>query len=77
MVALLCFLLALFTAPFKLKIRLEAENAALRRQVAVLRRKVRGRPEFTNGDRWFFAQLYRWFPSILRSTANLMQACAT
>ena len=48
MVALLWFLLALFTAPFKSKIRLEAENAAL-----VLRRKVRGRPEFTNGDRWF------------------------
>jgi hypothetical protein len=27
MVALLCCLLALFTAPFKSKIRLEAENA--------------------------------------------------
>jgi transposase InsO family protein len=69
MVALLCFLLALFTAPFKSKIRLEAENAVLRHQVVVLRRKVRGRPEFTNGDRWFFVQLYRWFPSILRSIA--------
>jgi hypothetical protein len=20
----------------------------------------------TNGDRWFFVQLYRWFPSILQ-----------
>jgi hypothetical protein len=62
MVALLCFLLALFTAPFKSKTRLEAENTALRHQVVVLRRKVRGRPEFTNGDRWFLVQLYRWFP---------------
>ena len=40
MVALLCFLLALFTSPFKSKSRLEAENAALRHQLAVLRRKV-------------------------------------
>jgi len=29
MVALFCFLLALFAAPFKSKSRLEAENAAL------------------------------------------------
>jgi transposase InsO family protein len=69
MVALLCFLLALFTSPFKSKSRLEAENAALRYQLAVLRRKVRGRLEFTNGDRWFFVQLYRWFPSILKAIA--------
>jgi transposase InsO family protein len=69
MVALLCFLLALLTSPFKSKSRLEAENAALRHQLAVLRRKVRGRVEFTNGDRWFFVQLYRWFPSILQAIA--------
>ena len=67
MVALLCFLLALFTSPFKSKSRLEAENAALRHQLAVLRRKVRGRVQFTNGDRLFFVQLYRWFPSILKA----------
>ena len=71
MVALLCFLLALLTSPFKSKSRLEAENAALRHQLAVLRRKVRGRLEFTNGDRWFFVQLYRWFPSILQAIAIL------
>jgi len=65
MVALLCFLFALLTLPFKSKSRLEAENVALRHQLAVLRRKVRGRLEFTNGDRWFFVQLYRWFPSVL------------
>ena len=69
MVALLCFLLALLTSPFKSKSRLEAENAALRHQLAVLRRKVRGRLEFTNGDRWFFVQLCRWFPSILQAIA--------
>jgi hypothetical protein len=69
MVALLCFLLALFTSPFKSKSRLEAENAALRHQREVLRRKLRGRLEFTNGDRWFFVQLYRWFPSILSAIA--------
>src|SRR6266508_6380696 len=69
MVALLCFLLALLASPFRSNIRLEAENAVLRHQVAVLRRKVRGRLEFTNADRWFFVQLYRWFPSILQAIA--------
>jgi hypothetical protein len=33
----------------------------------VLQRKVRGRVEFTNSDRLFFIQLYRWFPSILKA----------
>src|SRR5438445_7982311 len=69
MVALLCFLLALLVSPFRSKTRLEAENAALRHQLAVLRRKVRGRLGFTRGDRWFFVQLYRWFPSILKAIA--------
>ena len=39
--------------------RLEAENAALRHQLIALRRKVRGRVEFTNNDRLFFILLYR------------------
>src|SRR6266446_8864650 len=33
----------------------------------VLRRKVRGRIQFTNGDRLLLIQLYRWFPSILKA----------
>jgi len=32
----------------------------------VLRRKLRGRVKLANSDRWFFIQLYRWFPSILK-----------
>jgi transposase InsO family protein len=51
---------------FKSKSRLEAENAVLRHQLIVLRRKMHGRPRLTNNDRWFFIQLYRWFPSILQ-----------
>ena len=66
MFALLGFFLALFLAPFKSKSRLEAENAALRRQLIVLQRKVRGRVHFTNSDRLFFIQLYGWFPSVLK-----------
>ena len=66
MIGLLLFLVGLLTSPFKSKIRLEAENAALRHQLIVLRRKVQGRARLTNDDRWFFIQLYRWFPSILR-----------
>ena len=66
MFALLCFVLAVLASPFKSKSRLEAENLALRHQLIVLRRKVRGRVRLTNNDRWFFIQLYRWFPSILQ-----------
>ena len=67
MIALLCFFLTLFASPFKSMSRLEAENAALRHQLIVLQRKVRGRVRFTNSDRLFFIQLYRWFPSILEA----------
>ena len=66
MVALACFVLAVLTSPFKSKSRLEAENATLRHQLAVLRRKLKGRAQLTNSDRWFFVHLYRWFPSILQ-----------
>src|SRR5665648_555891 len=65
MLALLWFFLAVLASPFKSKSRLEAENAALRHQLIVLRRQVCGRPRLTNNDRWFLVQLYRWFPSIL------------
>ena len=65
MLALFCFILAVMASPFKSKSRLEAENAALRHQLIVLRRKVQGRVRLSNNDRWFFVQLYRWFPSIL------------
>ena len=55
MVALLCFVFAILALTFKTRSRLEAENAALRHQLIVLRRQVRNR-----------VQLYRWFPSILK-----------
>src|SRR5712692_7981039 len=67
MIALLCFVLAILASPFKSKSRLEAENAALRHQLIVLRRKLHGRVRLTNSDRWFFIQLYRWFPSVLNA----------
>jgi hypothetical protein len=65
MIALLCFFLRLLVLPFKSTSGLEAENLALRQQLIVLRRKLHGRVEFTNGDRLFFILLYRLFPSIL------------
>src|ERR1700710_442830 len=65
MIALICFVLTVLASPFKSNIRLEAENAVLRHQLIVLRRKLKGRARLTNNDRWFFVQLYRWFPSIL------------
>jgi hypothetical protein len=72
MIGLLRFVMAALTSPFKSKIRPEAENAVLRHQLIVLRRKLRGRVKLANSDRWFFIQLYRWFPSILKVlTVNL------
>jgi hypothetical protein len=53
--------------PSKPKRRLEAENAALRQQVAILQRKVRGRVRLRNSDRVFFVLLYRWFLSMANS----------
>src|SRR5205807_653896 len=67
MIALFCLFLTLSVSPFKSKSRLEAENAALRHQLIVLQRRVRGRVQLTNGDRLFFVLLYRWFPSVLRA----------
>jgi hypothetical protein len=67
MIGLLCLFLALLASPFKSRSRLEAENAALRHQLIILRRKVQGRVCLKNNDRWFLIQLYRWFPSILQA----------
>jgi hypothetical protein len=70
MFALFCFVLAILASPFKSNSRLEAENAALRHQLIVLRRKAPG----ANNDRWFLVQLYRWFPSILQVLAIVRPA---
>jgi hypothetical protein len=66
MIALLFLFLTLFASPFKSKSGLAAENVALRHQLIILRRNVRGRVHLTNGDRLFLVQLYRWFPSVLK-----------
>jgi hypothetical protein len=51
MVALIYFVLAVLALPFKSKNRLEAENAVLRHQLIVLRRKLKGRVRLTDSDR--------------------------
>ena len=66
MIGLLCFALAILASPFKSKLRLEAENAVLRHQLVVLRRRPHGRVQLSNHD-LFLVQLYRWFPSILKA----------
>src|SRR5258707_3618660 len=63
MIGLLCFVLTILASPFKSKLRLEAENAVLRHQLIVLRRRLHGRVRLTNSDRWFLIQLYCWFPT--------------
>jgi transposase InsO family protein len=69
MLSLFYFFLAILASPFKATSRLEAENAALRHQLIVLRRRAQSRVRLTNSDRWFLIQLYRWFPSILQVVA--------
>ena len=54
MIALMHVLLGAAASLFKSKARLEAENAALRQQVIVLRRKTKGRIRLSNSDRLFF-----------------------
>jgi len=43
MIGLLCFVAAVLASAFKSNIRLEAENAMLRYQLVVLRRKLKDR----------------------------------
>jgi transposase InsO family protein len=66
MIALIRFVLAVLASPFKSKSRLEAENAVLRHQLIILRRKLKGRVRLTNNDRGFFVWMYRWVPTILK-----------
>jgi hypothetical protein len=35
--------------------------------MSILQRKLCGRVQLANGNRLFFLQLYRWFPSILKA----------
>src|ERR1019366_6830135 len=57
MIGLLRFGLAILISPFRSKSRLEAENAVLRHQLIVLRRKMRGRPQLTHAG---FRRYWRW-----------------
>ena len=66
MIGLLCFVLAVLASSFKSKLRLQAENAVLRHQLIVVRRRRPGRARLTNQDRGFLIQLYYWVPSILQ-----------
>jgi hypothetical protein len=55
MIGLLCCLLAVLISPFKSKLLFEAENAALRHQLIILRRRLQGRIRLTNHDRLYEA----------------------
>src|SRR6516225_7091925 len=48
MIGLFCFALAVLGSPFKSKLRLEAENAVLRHQLIVLKRRLHGRFRLTD-----------------------------
>jgi len=66
MITLVPFLLSLVGSLLKPKMRLEAENAVLRHQLIVLKRRLHGRVRLTNNDHSFFMHLYQWFPAILQ-----------
>jgi hypothetical protein len=65
MIALLRLFLAIVASLLMSKARLAADNAAIRRQLVVLRRKLPGGVKLSNEDRFFFVWLYRLFPSAL------------
>ena len=64
MIGLRCFALAVLASPFNSKLRLEAENAVLRHQLIVLRRRLHGRFWLANHDRWFFGKTLQGSPLV-------------
>jgi hypothetical protein len=74
MFVLVFFVLAILASPFKSKSRLEAENAALRYQLTVLRRKLPGRARLTNhravASGWFSLLLALEVASAWRAPAD-------
>lgn len=74
MIAILRILLAFVFGLFKSKARLEAENAFLRHQLNVLRRKVPHRVSMSNWDRLTFVGFYRLFPFLLETTRIIKPA---
>lgn len=67
MINVLKLLMIVFHGLTKSRSRLAAENLALRQQLIVLNRKVEARPLLRARDRWVFALLYRFWPSLLTS----------
>jgi hypothetical protein len=76
MIGVFWFVLAVLTSPLKSRLRLEAENAALRRQLMVLRRRLQGRVRLANqGSRvkkFFRDQLF--FLSVSRGSRERSSA---
>ena len=70
MIALIQFMFAMLAAPFRSKSQLEAENAALRQQLIVLQRKMKGRIAISNGDRLFLRPALSMVPIDPRSHHN-------
>jgi hypothetical protein len=67
MVALIFLCLNLVTSLFKSKSRLEAENAALRRQLIILQRKLRGRVQFHEQRSLVLDPALSLVPSVLKA----------
>jgi hypothetical protein len=65
----LCLIWLALIGAFRSRVSLEAENAILRHQLNVLRRKSPKRPTFGMLDRLIFAGLYRLAPNVLGALA--------
>jgi hypothetical protein len=68
MIGLFRFVLNVLASPFKSKLRLEAENAVLRHQLIILRRRLHGPVRLARIDGSLFSCIVvsiTWFPSIL------------
>src|SRR5215831_4144691 len=71
MIRLLCFVLAVLAASIQSKMRLEAENAVLRHQLTVLRRRLQGRVRLTNNDRRYLISIIRALLQRVRNQRSL------
>ena len=73
MIGLFCFVLAVLASPLKSKSLLAAENAVLRHQLTVLKRRLKGRARLTNSDRWFLVDVWSNADSWLAKPSQAVQ----
>ena len=72
MIGLLCFAVAVLALAIKSKLRLEAENAVLRHQLNVLRRRLHGHVTFFSDGVHLTGADYTFLASLMTAGLNAL-----